>query len=220
VYAAKSRFAIDHQWFKTLMMEAQILNKARDLFFCYGLKSVSMDDLAKEAGVSKKTIYQLVADKADLVMKVATHLLQSYTEEMEQCFTTAQNAVEEVALQTDLSFAPLASIRYSFFYDMEKFFPQAWQLVIHNRQQHLVPNILRNLNRGMEEGVYRQDLDLEILPQIRLQQLQSALQPGTFPDLHYNQQLLLQRLTRFYLHGITSEKGVQLISKYITENKL
>lgn len=201
-------------------MEEQILNKARDLFFCYGLKSVSMDDLAKEAGVSKKTIYQLVADKAELVLKVATHLLNSHKEEMEYCFKTAQNAVEEVAMQTDISFAPLASIRYSFFYDMEKFFPQAWQLMVHNRQQHLVPNILRNLKRGMEEGVYRPDLDLEIIPQIRLQQLQSALQPGSFPDLQNNQQLLLQRLTRFYLHGIASEKGSSLITKYLNENKL
>lgn len=201
-------------------MEAQILNKARDLFFSYGLKSVSMDDLAKEAGVSKKTIYQLVADKAELVTKVAAHLMESHKEEMEHCFATAQNAVEEVALQTDVSFAPLASIRYSFFYDMEKFFPQAWQLMVHGRQQNLLPNITRNLKRGIQEGLYRPDLDLEMTPLIRLQQLQSALEPGAFPDLQNNQQLLLQRLTRFYLHGITSANGSELIKKYLTENKL
>ncbi|RPD48843.1 TetR/AcrR family transcriptional regulator [Paracnuella aquatica] len=201
-------------------MEAQILNKARDLFFNYGLKSVSMDDVAKEAGVSKKTIYQLVTDKAELVTKVACHLMQHHTEEMERCNKEAQNAVEEVALQTNISFAPLAAIRYSFFYDMEKFFPQAWQLLVRNRREHFLPNIIRNLKRGMQEGVYRPDLDLEMIPQIRLQQLQSALQPGAFPDLHNNQQLLLQRLTRFYLHGITSPKGSELITKYLTENKL
>jgi AcrR family transcriptional regulator len=201
-------------------MEAQILNKARDLFFSYGLKSVSMDDLAKEAGVSKKTIYQLVADKADLVTKVACHLMQHHKEEMERCCKDARNAVEEVALQTDISFAPLAAIRYSFFYDMEKFFPQAWQLVVQNRQQHFLPNIIRNLKRGMQEGLYRSNLDLEIIPHIRLQQLQSVLQPGTFPDLHNNPQLLLQRLTRFYLHGIANEKGALLIPEYLTENKL
>lgn len=196
------------------------MSKARDLFFNYGLKSVSMDDLAKEAGVSKKTIYQFVSDKGDLVIKVAEHLLQCHQAGMDRSYQDAENAVEEVVLQSKASFMPLTTIRYSFFYDMEKFFPDAWKLVEQSRQQHLLPNIVRNLERGLNEGVYREDLDLELTPHIRLQQLQSVLQPGAFSAFQSNLLQLMTRLTRFYLHGITSSKGSQLINKYLHETSI
>ena len=195
-------------------MEAQILNKARDLFFSYGLKSVSMDDLAKEAGVSKKTVYQVVADKNELVMRVAQQLVQCHDEGLAQCRRQAANAVEEVVLQAKMPFTALAAINHSFFYDLEKFFPEAWQLLMRHRNDHLLPHIIANLGRGIAEGLYREDIDMELTPQIRLQQLQSALQPGSFTSLMSNLPELINRLTRFYLHSIANAKGRKLINTY------
>lgn len=199
-------------------MEELIVGKASDLFFAYGLKSISMDDLAKDAGVSKKTIYQFVADKKELVIKVAQHLVQRHSDVVADSYATAANAVEEVALQARQTLVCLAPVRYSFFYDMERFYPEGWQLVQQYRQQQLLPCIIRNLERGISEGLFRPDIDLELTPHIRLQQLDSVLRPGAFSAFQNNMQQLMERLTRFYLHGITSPAGNLLIDKYLQAN--
>ena len=177
-----------------------------------------MDDVAKEAGVSKKTVYQVVADKNELVMQVARQLVACHNAELVSCREAAADAVEEVALEAKLPFATLAAINHSFFYDLEKFFPEAWQIMMQHRQNDLLPHIQANLERGKKEGLYREDTDLELVPEIRLQQLQAALYPGSFAALQPNLQVLIKCLTRFYLHGITNCNGSKLIDKYLNEN--
>lgn len=197
-------------------MEELILGKARELFFSYGLKRISMDDLARRAGVSKKTIYQVVADKQELVMKVVRQLVQGHDECLAHCRRSADNAVHEAVLQARQPFAALAAINCSFFYDLEKFFPEAWQLVQQHRNDQLEPHIIANLGRGIAEGLYRDNLDVELTADIRLQQLQSVVLPGPFA----NQPFLLERLTGFYLHGITNSRGSSLIETYLKEENL
>lgn len=199
-------------------MEELILGKAKALFFNYGLKSISMDDLARDAGVSKKTVYGVVADKNELVMKVAHQLVQCFSDGLEHCRTHSKNAVAEVALQAMLPFAELTTISPSFFYDLEKFFPEAWQQVTQHREHGLLPHIRRNLDRGIAEGLYHVDIDLELTPQIRLQQLQSVLYPGPFTALQPDLQQLVKRLTRFYLQAITNSKGSKMIEQYLKDS--
>lgn len=199
-------------------MEELIVEKARSLFFTYGLRSISMDDLAKEAGVSKKTVYQVVADKNDLVMKVAHQLVHCFSEGLEHCRIHAPNAVAEVAMQARLPFAELTAISPTFFYDLEKFFPEAWLLITQQREEETLPYFRRNLQRGIAEGLFREAVDLELAPQIRLQQLRSALYPGALTTLQADVQQLVRRLTRFYLYAVTNAKGSKLIEKYLNEN--
>lgn len=198
-------------------MEELIISKARQLFFTYGLKSVSMDDLAKEAGVSKKTIYQYVSDKAELVTKVAKQFMDCHKAETVQSYNLATNAVEEVVLQAKVSLAQLAPIKYSFFHDMEKAFPDAWQMLLQHRREHLLGSITQNLKRGINEGLYRTGLDLELTPHIRLQQLQLVVLPGAFTPFHLTMEQLMMRLTSFYLHGITNSNGSHMIPEYLKE---
>lgn len=195
-----------------------IINKARDLFFTYGLKSVSMDDLARKSGTSKKTIYQLVADKNELVDKVVDDLVRCHAESLEQCTAEARNAVEEVVLRGRVPFITLASVNRNFFYELEKFFPAAWAKLAAHRQQVMVPAIIENLERGVKEGYYRDGLDKELIAGIRLQQIITALDPREFTTQATSTQKLMNDLTEFYLHAITNTKGKQLLNKYLKGN--
>lgn len=188
-------------------MEELILARAKTLFFTYGLKSVSMDDLARAAGVSKKTVYQFFADKQELVRKVAGQLIACHHQAWARSRAEARNAVEEVFLQVQLPFAALAEVHPSFFYDLEKFFPLSWQLVTRHRDETLVPFIEGNLQRGIGEGLYRADVDRPLATYIRLQQWQSVLQPAGLRAPVAEPRQLLHRLTRFYLQAITNGKG-------------
>ncbi|MDB5205005.1 MAG: hypothetical protein JWR72_80 [Flavisolibacter sp.] len=199
-----------------------ILTKARELFFSYGLKSVSMDDLAKGAGVSKKTIYQAFSDKNELVNKIVNDLVNCHHQLLRKSEGEARDAIEEVLMQSNASFDTWASVNQAFFFELEKSFPDAWAKVEQHKQKILMPGIFKNLQRGIEENLYREDLDVVFTADIRIQQLSSALQPATFTGRRMNVSQLINELTVFYLHGITTEKGKKILYKYLknrNENK-
>lgn len=199
-------------------MEELIISKARELFFSYGLKSVSMDDLARKAGTSKKTIYKLVADKSELVDKVVADFVRCHSQALEQSSTEARNAVDEVILRGRLPFMTLASVSRNFFYELEKLFPSAWAKLVAHREQVILPAIIENLERGVAEGYFREGLDRKTVARIRLQQVMTALNPQEFTGQPVSTQKLMNDLTEFYLHAITNNKGKQLLDKYLNGN--
>jgi len=196
----------------------ELVTKARNLFFSYGLKSVSMDDLARMSCTSKKTIYQHVADKNELVDRVVEDLIRCHKEAMDQSGEAAKDAVHELVLKSRVPFVTLASINWNFFYELEKFFPAAWQKLIAHRQQVMLPSIIKNLQRGVAEGLYREDLDTQFAALIRLQQITTALNPKDFTQTTTDALKLMNSLTEFYLHGIVTTKGKRLINTYLKNN--
>ena len=199
-------------------MGTVVLNKARELFFTYGLKSISMDDLARQSGVSKKTIYQAVADKQELVAKVVEDLIKCHKELVATTGQSASNVIDEVVQLSCLPFDTLAAININFFYELEKFFPSEWKKLLEHRQTFMLPTITDNLKRGIAEGLYRDDLDVDFTAKIRLQQIETALKPIGFSDRKIEPRRLMNELTLFYLHGIVTTKGKRFINKYLNLN--
>jgi AcrR family transcriptional regulator len=192
-----------------------ILSKAKELFLSYGVKSVSMDDLAKQACISKKTIYQFYADKNELINKIVDDLVQCHYQLSKECQVTAKDAVDEVLQQSGKSFDTWATVNQAFFFELEKSFPDAWQKLEQHKQKTFRPAIIKNLEKGMAENLYRDDLDILFTADIRLHQLTSALQPNNLTDRRMNVSQVISEITLFYLHGITTEKGKKLLYKYL-----
>jgi AcrR family transcriptional regulator len=198
-------------------MEAVIIDKAKDLFFRYGLKSVSMDDLAKNAGISKKTIYQSFADKEELVMRIVEDLVACHHRAMAVSVRLSKDAVEEVVRLSNMAFNEISGISIGFFYELEKAFPETWQLLMQHRKNTVQPLIVRNIERGIMEKFYRPDLDSAFIAEVRLQQLTTALDPSLLNERRSDRQKLMLDLTAFYLHGIVNARGNKLINKYLNK---
>jgi AcrR family transcriptional regulator len=196
-------------------MDQLILGKARELFFTYGLKSVSMDDLAKVAGVSKKTIYQFFSDKNALVGQTVEDLVRCHHKLFKACRAESKDAVEEVLKQSGGPFGTWTSVSPGFFYELQKFFPATWTLLEQHRDKVLLPGIVRNLKWGISEGLYRQDIDPVFMGEVRMSQFSAALQPRGFTDRRVTASQLMEGFTNFYLHGITTDKGKTLLNKYL-----
>jgi AcrR family transcriptional regulator len=199
-------------------MEELILKKAKDLFFSYGLKGVSMDDVAKHAGISKKTIYKSFEDKIDLIQRLVSDLLLCHCEALKQCVEQAKDAVDEVLLFTQTPFDTIADVNPCFFYELEKSFPIVWQLIEEYKQKVLVPSIIQNIRKGIDEGLYRQDIDSRFVADVRLQQIMTAFNRKTFIGKVGQSHKLMLQLTDFYLHAIGTENGKKLINKYLNVN--
>jgi len=196
-------------------MEATILNKAKEQFFTLGLKRVSMDDLARRAGTSKKTLYQYFPDKHRLVDKVVDELIACHNGRFAACRKEAANAVDEVWLQSHLPFETWSVVIPQFFHDIEKYYPAAWQKLQAHKGKVLLNGIRTNLEWGMREGLYRADIDTEFIAELRLEQIVNILQTAGGSSRFMTISRRMEAVTRFYLHGITTEKGKKLLNTYI-----
>ena len=195
-----------------------IISKAKDLFFCFGLKSVSMDDVARQAGISKKTLYQSFEDKEELIHTIVVDLIESHRRLIAESRVKAADAVDEVLKQSAAPFETWAAVNPGFFHELEKFFPVSWNKLQDHKQKIFIPGIIRNLERGREEGNYRDDFPVAFVADFRFLQISSALQPRLITDQKMSVKQVKDELTRFYLHGITTGKGKKLLIKYLKKN--
>lgn len=197
------------------MTEERIKEKSKQLFFSYGLKSVSMDDVAHSCGISKKSIYLHFEDKNALVCSTVHELIQLHEGLMKMCNSAAINAIDEVVKQVAEPFEIWASIRPSFFYELEKFFPAAWnELELYRLKMH--EGIMHNLEWGKEENLYRGNINTAFTAELRLHQLIDLLRRNFITTKHWSIRQSAMELTGLYLQSITTDNGKNAL-KYFNE---
>jgi AcrR family transcriptional regulator len=195
-------------------MTEQIRTKAAEMFFSYGLKSISMDDLARSAGMSKKTLYQYYANKNELVGEVAKQLLQSHQHAFVNAASTAKDAVDETLIQSTLLATVLPSVHRSFYLELEKYYAAGWEMLVKHRDKFILPTLQKTLQRGIDEHVFRHQIDIALIAHIRLQHIKTAMLEQCFAGNYYSHAQLINQFTLFYLYAITTTKGKTLIEKY------
>jgi AcrR family transcriptional regulator len=193
-----------------------IKEKARKLFFAYGLKSVSMDDIANQCGISKKSIYQFFEDKNDIVDAVVDDLIRSHDHLFKTAQSTAKDAIDEV-LKQDAGFSLVCEgIRPSFLYELENSFPDSWD-TLEQYKLKIQKHIIDNIYRGKEEGLYRENINTKLNSDLRLHQEVNLLKPSVLTSLNLSVKQLADEFTGLYLHAICTEKGKKLLEKYLNE---
>jgi AcrR family transcriptional regulator len=184
-----------------------ILEQATRLFMKYGIKSLTMDDIANELKVSKKTLYQFVSDKQDLVVKV----MQKYCEEDKQMVMDiekqATNAMEESLMITKHVKQKFAAIHPSIHFDLEKYYPEAWQMMNEHQLHFVYETIKSNLVRGAEEGYYRDDLNPEIIARSFVVKIYAMVDRTDDVLRRYDFGTIYAEIMKYHLRGIASEKG-------------
>jgi len=198
-------------------MEKLILSKAGELFFSYGLKSVSMDDISRHAAISKKTIYKSFDDKTQLVERLVNELLTCTKQHLEKCRAESDNAIEQAVLVTETSVQVVREISPTFFFELEKFCPGVWKSIDEHNRHFMMPLIAENLKRGIKEELYRPEIDISFTTHLRLQQLLTVPDAKNHGNKLVESGKLMKQLTEFYLHAIATSKGKKLISKYLNE---
>ena len=192
----------------------RIKEKARDLFMQYGLRSVSMDDIAGNLGMSKKTIYQYYADKDELIVAVITKELEQNQANCERDRESSDNAVHEIFLAMDMVVELLNNMNPSLLFDMQKYHPNAFLKFQQHKNDYLFKVIRDNLKRGIQEGLYREDINLDIMSRYRVETVMLPFNPDFHTRLKYSLVRLEEELSIHFLFGLASPKGYKLILKY------
>ena len=197
----------------------RILEKANGLFKRYGIKSITMDEIASQLGISKKTIYQYFADKEELVSSVMD---QKIRESQENCLfgiQHAENAIHEEFLVQDKVLEHLDDLNPVALHDMEKFHPATHEKFMHHKNDFMREMVENNLKRGIREGLYRPELRVGILAKFRMDSIYRSLSSDFLPGSSVGLGELHQELFLHYLYGIASLKGYQLIQQYRMERQ-
>lgn len=188
-----------------------LLITARDFFMQYGIKSVSMDDLSSKLGISKKTLYQAVDNKEDLVMKVIENHIEVQNTEMEHILSQKQDAIQEMLMFARYIIQLLKNLKPGVTYDLQKYYPAAWKKIELLHQQTINKIILNNIKKGIKEGVYRKNVNPEIISKLYLVQALQISDERFFPSKDYKMESLIREFIAYHFYGIASLKGHKIL---------
>jgi TetR/AcrR family transcriptional regulator, cholesterol catabolism regulator len=191
----------------------KILVKAEELFFTYGVKNTTMDDLSRSLGASKKTLYQFVTDKADLVSRAMEHHIKQEHTHIDAIVQQAPNAIEELLSIARHVTGHMKGINPAIVSDMQRFYPAAWQLFTDYKMTFIYNTMLNNMKRGMKEGLYRSDINPDILSKIYIARMDLIIDQKLFPFAKYDFVSVYRETLNYHLHGISSSKGQAYLEK-------
>ncbi len=174
-----------------------------------------MDDIAKHLGISKRTIYQHFADKDELVNVLIDEKLDAYDDELKAYAEEGVNAVQEVFLGIAHLDEWLNTLNAKLFYDLQKYHPNAWLKFKNFKEKCLTAWIVDNIKRGIQEGVYRSEVNVDILTQLRLEQGNIIFgYDDRYTKHKYTITEVMIEITQHFLYGICNLKGKLLIEHY------
>ncbi|HUX56401.1 MAG TPA: TetR/AcrR family transcriptional regulator [Bacteroidales bacterium] len=190
-----------------------ILLKVRELYLKYGIKSITMDDVARELGISKKTLYQFVTDKDDLVGKFVDNEITLRKENIDVCFKIGSNAIEdlfEISLFMNkmmLDYSPASE------YDLRKYYPHHYTKIVKTREEGIFNYILLNLKKGKIEGFYREEINENIIAKLYLSRFENNRFNDLFTVEEYTSIKLFKELLTYHIRGIATKKGITVLEK-------
>jgi DNA-binding XRE family transcriptional regulator len=194
-----------------------ILLKVRELYTKYGIKSITMDDVATELGISKKTLYQYVTDKDDLVGKFIDNEITLRQEQICKCFKTDFNAIEELFEISIFMNKLMRDQNPATEHDLKKYYPQHFQKSVKARREGIYDYILLNLKKGVNEGLYRKELDREVIAKLYLWRVENISINDMFTVEEFTSIKLFLEVLTYHIRGIASEKGITVLEKKIKE---
>ncbi len=198
--------------------QEQIIKATAKLFMKYGIRSVTMDEVAKELTISKKTLYQFFKDKTDLVNYVVEFMGDK--SDISHCGEDKNlNAVEKhISVYNKVS-AILTNANPSFEYDLQKYYPKQFKKMIKTRRNSMFEKMKRDLQQGVDEGFFRADMDVEKVAILNLIRIESIKDNEIIEK--YNLKLIdmIQEFFDYHLHAIATEKGIKEYANLLSQEK-
>lgn len=184
------------------------------LFRQYGIRAITLDEIALQLGISKKTIYEHFTGKDELVTQVLRQRLTLARNEFQECTSQSKDAIEANMLMMRFLDNMFINMNPIVLVDMQKYHPTAFHLFHEHMYGFVLESMKRNIQRGISEGLYREDTDVEIMARFRVESCNLCFKPGIFPKDHFEMSRVQRQLLEHFLFGIATEKGHKVILKY------
>jgi TetR/AcrR family transcriptional regulator, cholesterol catabolism regulator len=192
----------------------KILECAKELFQKYGIRSVSMDDIARHLGISKKTIYQHFSDKDDIItlaMRQATCEKKATLLGLRKQATDAVDMMIKIHQYIQKNFNNATA---SLVFELQKYHEESWKIIQEFKYGFLADFIKEDLKVGIAQGYFREDINADIIAKIRLEEVTMASNDQIFPKHSFNHHEVSNNILEHFIQGIATDRGRQLYKKY------
>lgn len=195
------------------------METALRMFRMYGIKSVTMFDISRECGVSKKTVYEHFKDKEDLVYEGMSFLLNGHKEQFKDFRQHSANAIEELIKELEYMELLGKTINPVMLYEVQKYHPVIREAIETFKKDCVLGSIAENLQRGLKEGLYRKDFKMEIVARMRQLQIEAVFDPIQYPAAQYDMHEVMMQLMQHFILGVATLKGRKIAATYLQLNE-
>ena len=196
-----------------------ILKQISELYLKFGIRSITMDDVAGEFGISKKTLYQYFEDKADLVQQVIDCYLKSPDFNLDS--DISGNAIDRYFALRAHIIQVMKYMHSNIEFDLKKLYPRLYQKVYKVKRERIYSNTVKNLNQGITEGLFRADIDPEIVAKLQVGKMLYTLDPqnGIFTESELTNIEIFDRVMEYFMYSVCTEKGIKYYKEQLNELK-
>ncbi|MCY7409366.1 MAG: TetR/AcrR family transcriptional regulator [Chitinophagales bacterium] len=197
----------------------RILKASQELFFSYGIRSITMDDVARHLAISKKTIYHFFSDKDQIVLTLCRLDCEFNAGMMDHIARNSKDAIDEILQAMEFMSALFKRMNPNLIYDMQKYHHIAWNEFKKFREQNMMGTVERNLRKGIKQGLYRTDINTKLLARLRIEEVEMGMNPNIFPPGEYDLRKVQVELLSHFIYGILTEKGIKELANYKASKK-
>lgn len=200
-------------------MKEKIIDKASELFLSFGFKSVTMDDIARELSISKKTIYECFDNKTALVRSVTESIYGIVIRGIDDICQKQLNPIEELYEIKKFVSIQLKDEKSSPQFQLQKYYPEVFQQIKGHNFELIHDITVNNLRRGVKQGLYRENVNIEFVARIYFIGMTGIKDDTIFPLPEFPKINLIEAYLDYHLRGIVTKQGLAVLKKYTDHNK-
>lgn len=197
------------------IMKQKIITAATELFLTLGFKSVTMDDIANEMGISKKTIYVHFENKTKLVEAVTFNVFENICDGIDCICDASHNPIEELYDIKMYVMNYLKNERTSPQYQLKKYYPQIYQRLQLKQFEKMHISVKESIQNGVDTELFRPSIDVDFISRMYFNGMSGIKDAAIFPQELFTMEYLMENYLEYHLRAICSEKGLQVLTKFI-----
>lgn len=196
-----------------------IIERVWGLYQKYGIKSITMDDVSRELGISKKTLYQHVKNKDELVQLV----IQNESEKRFKTFADLSNkninAIDELFEVNKIVRDILQDYNPAMEYDLKKYYPHIYNAITEKKRDRMYVRVLNNIKKGKKEGLYRKEVNEEVIAKLYVSRIENVCETDMFEKNEYTAPDFVLEIMNYHIRGIANEKGITFLEQKLEEQQ-
>ena len=200
------------------IMRDKIIHKSAELFLNLGFKSVTMDDIANEMGISKKTIYQHFDNKTKLVEATTLQVFEFISHGIDCICELDKNPIHEIYEIKQFVMSHLKNEKSSPQYQLQKYYPRIFATLKKKQFEKMLGCVSQNLERGVSQGFYRDSIDINFIARLYFNGMVALKDQDIFPLTHFSMHMLMDNYLEYHLRGICTSKGIETLTQFIATN--
>ncbi len=199
-------------------MRERILIACAEQFFKFGVRSITMDDIAAKLGMSKKTIYEYFSTKEQIIVEVSQMYVASEKQAYERIREKATDPIEEMLQFMALTGRTLQGANPSLPLEIRKYFPEAWKILEDYQKTYYMGLVHSNLAQGIAQGYYRSEMDPEVVARFHVDLHPFLFTNDVFPPERFRPSVVHAQYATHFLYGICTPKGNELLQERLKQH--